>query len=77
MDRTTAVEIWREVCGSDIVMALPPTGLMLEEFASRIEGRTKQACAIVCEIHAVTVLDSNSGTPWSACHECADAIRAS
>ena len=77
MDRTTAVETWREVCGSDMVMTFPPTGWMVEAFAARIEARTKEACAIACEVHAAAVLEPNSGTPWSACHECADAIRAS
>lgn len=38
MDRKTAVTTWREVCGSDTVMAMPPTGRMLEEFARRIEA---------------------------------------
>jgi hypothetical protein len=36
----------------------------------------RNACAIACEVHAATVIEKNSGTPWSACHECAEAIRA-
>ena len=43
MDRNTAVMTWREVCGSDAVMAsMPPTGRMLEEFARRIEAEERQ-----------------------------------
>lgn len=35
--RNLAVTTWREVCGSDAAMAmLPPTGRMLEEFATKI-----------------------------------------
>ena len=50
MNRTMAVETWREVCGSDMVMAsLPPTGRMLEEFAARIEAAEREACAKTCE----------------------------
>ena len=36
----------------------------------------RNRCAIVCEAHATNVMKPNSGTAWSACHECADAIRA-
>lgn len=36
----------------------------------------REACAIACEVHAATVMEPGSGTPWSACHECATAIRA-
>lgn len=53
MNRTTAVETWREVCGSDTVMAMmPPTGRMLEEFAARIEASEREACAEVCRKRA-------------------------
>lgn len=39
MDRNTAVTTWRDVCGSDTVMASGiVTGRMLEEFATRIEA---------------------------------------
>lgn len=39
MNRNAAVTTWREVCGSDTVMAsFPPTDSMLEEFARRIEA---------------------------------------
>lgn len=43
MDRNTAVTTWRDVCVSDTVMAMPPTGHMLEEFARRIEAMTLRA----------------------------------
>lgn len=36
----------------------------------------RNACAIICEAHAASVMEPNSGTPWSACRDCADAIRA-
>lgn len=37
MNRDTAVKTWREVCGSDTVMAMGVvTGRMLEDFATRI-----------------------------------------
>ncbi len=37
MDRATAVATWRDVCGSDTVMASGiVTGRMLEDFATRI-----------------------------------------
>ena len=48
MDRNTAVTTWREVCGSDMIMALPPTGRLLEEFARRIEAAEREACANLC-----------------------------
>jgi hypothetical protein len=49
MDRTTAIATWRAVCGSDMIMALPPTGRMLEEFAARIEAAEREACAQIAE----------------------------
>lgn len=45
MDRTTAVTTWREVCGNDAAMAMPPTGRMLEEFARRIADAEREAGA--------------------------------
>jgi hypothetical protein len=43
MDRDTAVKTWREVCGSDTVMAMGVvTGRMLEEFARRIEAEERE-----------------------------------
>ena len=45
MDRNTAVTTWREVCGSDAVMCMPPTGRMLEDFATRIEAAVRERCA--------------------------------
>lgn len=76
MDRNTAVATWREVCGSDQIMGLPPTGRMLEQFAERIEAITRNACAITCEAHATQMVTENRATAWAACHECADLIRA-
>ena len=43
MNRTKAVTTWRDVCGSDTVMAMmPPTGRMLEDFARRIEAAERE-----------------------------------
>jgi hypothetical protein len=70
MNRTIAVEMWREVCGSDLVMTLPPTGRLLEAFAAKIEAMTREACAQVCEDAIGNIAD----TPLS---DCARAIRAS
>ena len=43
MDRNTAVTTWRDVCGSDTVMASGiVTGRMLEEFARRIEAAERE-----------------------------------
>lgn len=47
MNRNTAATTWREVCGSDTVMAsFPPTGRMLEEFARRIEAAERKRLAV-------------------------------
>lgn len=48
----------------------------VERFATLVAAAERQACAIMCEVHAATVMRPGSGSPWSACHECADAIRA-
>ena len=74
MKRTTAVEAWREVCGSDLVMAMLPTGRLLEAFAARIEANEREACAKACEevdLHSGDHL-KNSDTRVT----CAAAIRA-
>lgn len=61
MNRTTAVETWREVCGSDTVMAMmPPTGRMLEEFAERIAAAEREACAEVCRKRALKMREKIS-----------------
>lgn len=57
MNRDTAVSTWRDVCGSDTVMAMGfATGRMLEEFARRIEAAECERCAKVAE-------DYLNGTP--------------
>lgn len=77
VNRTTAVETWREVCGSDMIMALPPTGRMLEAFAAKIEAAEREACAKLCD----ELLTDASGQ-WhnddmaAGAYECAAAIRA-
>ena len=53
MNRNTAVTIWRDVCGSDAVMAaMPPTGRMLEEFAARIDAAERERCAAILKARA-------------------------
>lgn len=48
MNRDTAVRTWREVCGSDTVMAMGVvTGRMLEQFATRIEAAERERCAAI------------------------------
>ncbi len=51
MDRNTAVTTWRDVCGSDTVMAMGMvTGRMLEEFARRIEAAERERCAKIVDV---------------------------
>ena len=47
----------------------------LEAFTA-IRAGQRENDAIACEVHAATVRGPKSGTPWSAAHECAAAIRA-
>ena len=58
MNRDTAVTTWREVCGSDTMMAMPPTGRLLEEFARRIEAATL-AAFVPLRAHGVLDADDN------------------
>lgn len=73
MDRNTAVTTWRQVCGSGMIMTLPPTGRLLEEFARRIEAAEREACAKVCEAEAAR---RTTSLARMGAKECADAIRA-
>ena len=51
MDRDTAVSTWRNVCGSDTVMAMGVvTGRLLEEFARRIESLERERCAMIADV---------------------------
>lgn len=53
MNRSTAVTVWREVCGSDTVMAMGVvTGRLLEAFASRIEAAERERAARECDTEA-------------------------
>ena len=55
MDRNTAVSTWRDVCGSDTVMAMGMvTGRMLEEFARRIEASERERCAKIVDVRPGT-----------------------
>jgi hypothetical protein len=79
MNRTAAVTTWREVCGSDLVCALPPTGRTLEEFARRIEAAERERCARLCEAEYVLAsVDENNGHPCDLAYNSAlrDAARA-
>ncbi|GHE82587.1 hypothetical protein GCM10019059_44960 [Camelimonas fluminis] len=44
--------------------------------AAAIRADQREIDAIACEVHAATLMGRNKGTPWSAAHECAAAIRA-
>jgi hypothetical protein len=78
MDRNTAVTTWREVCGSDMIMTLPPTGRLLEEFARRIEAAEREACAQECEKSCTHhgARKGGSDTGDAARRNCAVRIRA-
>jgi len=56
MTRNEAVMTWRAVCGSDTVMTMPPTGRMLEDFATRIEAAERGRC-----IETLGALKNQSG----------------
>jgi hypothetical protein len=68
-------------CGSDAVTGEETT---VREFFRKFaracyaagQRDEREACAISCEVHASTVQVPYSGSPWSASHECAAAIRA-
>lgn len=56
MNRDTALRVWREVCGSDPVVAMGVvTERMLEDFAARIAAAERERCARLCE-YLVVVL---------------------
>ena len=73
MNRTTAVTVWREVCGSDAGMA--PTGRMLEDFASRIEAAEREQCAKLCDEAAGRLRASGSNHEASAVESVAEDLR--
>ena len=80
MNRNTAVMTWRDVCGSDAVMAsMPPTGRMLEDFARNIEEaerasgaaeiaalRDKLTVKNLALMSAITTLERD-GDEWGIC----------
>lgn len=79
MNRDTAVSTWRDVCGSDTVMAMGVvTGRMLEEFATRVEAAERERCAMVCEsLPAPSEYGPSDASHFDAATiACADAIRA-
>ena len=76
MNRTTAVEVWREVCGSDLIMAMPPTGRLLEAFAARIEAAERERCAKLV-IDAVAWCGGHGEPSCPGGHDLARMIRAS
>ena len=79
MDRTTIIQAWREVCGSDLIMAMPPTGRLLEKFVSKVAAIERERCAELCD--ALPANDPKGA--WfnddmsAGARECAAAIRAS
>lgn len=74
-DEERAREIVRVLCGDSAAACDQNAEHILEAFAA-IRAEVREACAISCEVHAATVRGPNKGTPWSAAHECAAAIRA-
>lgn len=66
MNRDTAVRTWREVCGSDTVMAMGVvTGRMLEEFATRIEAAERERCAKMADDFANRAWNDARSEVWS------------
>lgn len=47
----------------------------LERFASLVAAREREACAIMCEVHAAAVINDGKQPAWAIAHECAAAIR--
>lgn len=52
MDRETAMRLWRDVCGSEEIAGLPPTGRLLEKFASRVAEHGADWLAFADELEA-------------------------
>jgi hypothetical protein len=80
MDRTTIIQAWREVCGSDLIMAMPPTGRLLEKFASKVAAIERERCAKLCEAEKVEANLTGEPTDHAyntALRHAAAAIRAS
>lgn len=53
MDREAAVQMWREACGEYADDAdLPPTGMMLEQFARAVEAAEREKLAGLMDAEA-------------------------
>ena len=77
MDRNTAVTTWRDVCGSDTVMAIGiVTGRLLEEFARRIEAAERERCAGVVKARAEKVAAEAERAASNGEHDEVNALRA-
>ena len=80
MTRTEVIAIAREAdpFGDDgrlvsLAMLTPET---LARFAALVAAREREACAIMCEVHAATVINDGKRPAWAIAHECAASIRA-
>ena len=54
MDRETAVRMWREAVGEHAI-GLPPTDMMLENFARMVEAAERDRSAKLCYEHAADI----------------------
>lgn len=45
-------------------------------FAALVAAKEREACAIMCEVHAAAVINDGKQPAWAIAHECAAAIRA-
>lgn len=53
-----------------------PELAFLERFAALVSASEREACAIMCEVHAAAVINDGKQPAWAIAHECAAAIRA-
>ena len=49
---------------------------VVKRFAALVAEREREACAIMCEVHAATVINDGKRPAWAIAHECAASIRA-
>ena len=51
-----------------LAMLTPGT---LERFAALAAAKEREACAIMCEVHAAAVINDGKQPAWAIAHECA------
>lgn len=62
-------ELWGACNIDPLVLAF---GHAIAEEAARQE---REACAIMCEVHAASVINDGKQPAWAIAHECAKAVR--